>query len=51
MDIFYNTMQDVDKTGFSQFIVTSKLISFVGIQSLRDFINITKPSVADPGLT
>ena len=30
-NIFYNTVQNVDKTDFSQFIITSKLISLVEI--------------------
>ena len=47
---FYDTMQNVDKIDFSQFIVTSKLISLVEIQSSKDLINITKSSIADSGL-
>ena len=48
---FYDTMQDVDKINSSQFIITSKLISLIDIQSLKDFINITKSSIADSKLT
>ena len=47
----YDTIQNVDKTGFSQFIVTSKLISLVEIQSSKNFINITKSFIVDSRLT
>ena len=50
-NIFYNTMQNVDKTDSSQFIITSKLISLVEIQSSKNLINITKSSAADSRLT
>ena len=47
----YNIMQNVDKINFSQFIITSKFISLVDIQSLKDFINITKSFIIDSKLT
>ena len=48
---FYDTMQNVDKINSSQFIITSKFISLVDIQPLKNLINITKSSVVDSGLT
>ena len=48
---FYNTMQDVNKIGFSQFIITSKPISLVEIQPSKNLINITKSPAADSKLT
>ena len=51
MNTFYNTMQNVDKTNSSQFIITSKFISLVDTQSSKNLINITKSSAADSRLT
>ena len=46
-NISYNIMQNVNKTNFSQFIITSKFISFVDTQSSKDLINITKLFIVD----
>ena len=47
---FYDIMQNVDKINSSQFIITSKPISLVEIQSSKNLINITKSFVIDSKL-